>query len=74
MSYCRFGWDGSDVYVYPDIDGRLECCGCILGNQWSYPTAEAMIEHLDRHIAAGHTVPPYVIPEILADKANGAIP
>ena len=30
MSYARFGWDGSDVYVFTASDSGLECCGCIL--------------------------------------------
>lgn len=30
MSYARFGWEGSDVYVYLDVDGYLTCCGCVL--------------------------------------------
>lgn len=27
MSYARFGWDGSDVYVFLNSD-KLECCAC----------------------------------------------
>ena len=30
MSYCRFAWDGSDVYVFGSGDGVIECCGCSL--------------------------------------------
>lgn len=30
MSYCRFGWDGSDVYVYADYRGQFCCCACSL--------------------------------------------
>ena len=30
MSYARFGWDGSDVYVFFTPAGFLECCGCLL--------------------------------------------
>lgn len=33
MSYARFGWDGSDVYVFgtrrDGLEG-FECCGCYL--------------------------------------------
>lgn len=29
MSYARFGWDGSDVYVFVSSDA-IECCGCLL--------------------------------------------
>ena len=30
MSYARFGWDGSDVYVFGNTDGQYECSGCAL--------------------------------------------
>lgn len=33
MSYARFGWDGSDVYVFATMrDGKevIECCACSL--------------------------------------------
>lgn len=30
MSYARFGWDGSDVYVFMHTGGFLDCCGCCL--------------------------------------------
>jgi hypothetical protein len=34
MSYARFGWDGSDVYVFTSSEG-IECCGCILqASEW----------------------------------------
>ncbi len=89
MSYARFGWDNSDVYVFRSRDG-IECCGCILQERrWvdddTYPiirgyfqavgtpikttftdTAEAAA-HLSDHIKAGHTVPSYVVPDMLAD-------
>jgi hypothetical protein len=29
MSYARFGWQGSDVYVFTSNQG-IECCGCSL--------------------------------------------
>lgn len=77
MSYCRFGWDGSDVYVYSGPDG-YECCGCKFKNGFvSLPKAEAMADHLREHIAQGHTVPDGVIPEILADgdyETPGTVP
>lgn len=90
MSYARFGWGGSDVYVYLDVGGYLTCCGCLLEKrEWvddpSYPllkgytrptveietrftTTDALIEHLRRHVVAGHTVPKNVIPELEADR------
>ena len=37
VSYCRFcpadnpyGWLASDLYVYLDCGGYLNCCGCLL--------------------------------------------
>lgn len=30
MSYARFGWEGSDVYVFETFDDTIECCGCRL--------------------------------------------
>jgi hypothetical protein len=26
MSYARFGWEDSDVYVYEHVGGYIECC------------------------------------------------
>ena len=88
MSYCRFGWGGSDVYVFVS-SSAIECCGCALQErEWQdnpdsflggylhaigeiIPTAFTktadMVEHLKRHIAAGHCVPDDVIPSLLAD-------
>lgn len=30
MSYARFGWDGSDVYVFLHYQGFFTCCACSL--------------------------------------------
>ena len=60
MSYCRFGWDGSDVYVYPSGQG-IECCGCKLKQNFTAGTPEEMISHLALHRRAGHYVPPAAI-------------
>lgn len=30
MSYARFGWGGSDVYVFFSVNGFYECCFCLL--------------------------------------------
>lgn len=27
MAYCRFGED-SDVYMFHDVNGYMNCCGC----------------------------------------------
>ena len=62
MSYCRFSPD-SNVYLYPHVDDYIECCACRLkpegewfGNFRLDAPSDA-IDHLNRHIAAGHQVP-----------------
>ena len=30
MSYARFGWNGSDVYVFYSVSDMYECCFCLL--------------------------------------------
>lgn len=63
MSYCRFAWDGSDVYVYLGASG-FECCGCRLPGRlggFSCDSPEEMIEHLGEHRRSGHYVPRYAI-------------
>lgn len=70
MSYCRFAWDNSDVYVYGGSNG-IVCCGCSLTpDRW--PETEdplEMVGHLLEHRRAGHTVPQYAIDE-LRDEAG----
>lgn len=56
MSYARFS-DHSDVYVYADVNGYVACCGCRLGDQWDFHSAEAIVAHLHEHDDAGHKVP-----------------
>jgi hypothetical protein len=61
MSYVRFAWDGSDVYVYDSCSGGIECCGCRFGTSFNCQTPEEMIAHLATHRRAGHFVPEYAI-------------
>lgn len=57
MSYARFGAGGSDVYVYADTCGYINCCGCWLYDKgFQAFTTDEMIAHLNEHRAAGHTV------------------
>lgn len=68
MSIVRFGSDGSDVYVYESSRG-LECCGCSLERtSQTFDSADAMIEHLRQHVAAGDHVPEYVFEELVDYK------
>lgn len=60
MSYCRFAWDGSDVYVYRGDEG-LVCCGCFLKKHFSCETEEEMILHLGDHRRKENFVPEYAI-------------
>ncbi len=61
MSYCRFGWEGSDVYVFGSANG-IECCGCKLDTQGTTcGTEEEMITHLALHRRTGHFVPEHAI-------------
>lgn len=84
MSYARFGWDGSDVYVFMSVGDReypggwLECCGCLLPSnpdRWfrAFSTV-AMVDHLRDHATAGQHVPGDVVPELLADDAENFPP
>ncbi len=65
MSYARFGWDGSDVYVFEHTGGGIECCGCCLTDPaedtWfgsmNFKTPREALAHLEEHVAAGHCVP-----------------
>ena len=76
MSYCRFGWDDSGVYLFPtDAAGDrlvIECCDCAVHGKsvllTTWPEVEA---HLSRHRAAGDGVPDYVDEDIRRDFAAG---
>lgn len=55
MSYARFGWGGSDVYVFMHVDGYLTCCGCCLQDRvWvddpEYPIFEGYLEETGEHV------------------------
>lgn len=75
MSLCRFGWDGSDVYVYYDVGGFINCCGCPLLTDKSFhaDTEQEMIEHLREHQKHDHHVPDYVFAELADASNNGQI-
>jgi hypothetical protein len=52
---------GSDVYVFENVEGHVECCMCDLAEgawgRFKAATVPEMVEHLRAHIAAGHHVP-----------------
>jgi hypothetical protein len=77
MAYARWGWDGSDVYVFLNVSGWIECCSCWMNEpipesafseSFQGRSADEMIAHLREHVAAGHTVPEDLIPDINADR------
>lgn len=75
MAYSRF-WD-SDLYIYPHVDGYIECCACWLNDKLEEQSLfglsekitndEQLEEHLDQHILAGHKVPIGLLQEIMLD-------
>jgi hypothetical protein len=70
VSYARFGWEGSDVYVFLSVSGGLECCGCSIkeiGPSPLFDTTEEMLAHLEEHRSNDHTVPASTIEELKAD-------
>ena len=77
MSYARFGWDGSDVYVFTHVGGFIECCGCWLADDdteeyYHYAsfqayTTQEMVDHLKKHEETGHTVPSDVYDRLWED-------
>lgn len=74
MSYCRFAWDGSDVYVYESREG-ITCCGCMLGGDgFTTSEPEKMILHLALHRRAGHFVPEHAILALWEDVPGAQRP
>ena len=80
MSYCRFAWDNSDVYIYEGSDGLI-CAGCRLADHFVAPVGDdddaedrkagvkIMLTHLRMHQAKGHVVPMYA-PAELAEEVG----
>lgn len=75
MAYTRFS--NSDIYIYPHIDGYIECCACwlnenkdeyslFLDNVKIYDDLE-LARHLKKHAAQGHEMPYNLLQEILQD-------
>jgi len=71
MSYARFGWHGSDVYIYLDSAGYLCCCACSarsdMGSYKAYSTSE-MMRHIDYHQSLGDHVPKDAIDQLVRDN------
>lgn len=76
MSYARFGWDGSDVYVFRS-KRALECCGCLL-QQREYVDAPASlfgfhIRELGEHIEQEFTTTAGMLAHLEAHRAAGHV-
>ncbi len=46
---------GSDLYIFERGENEVECCGCAFG-EYFFGNEEQMLDHIDRHVAAGHHV------------------
>lgn len=59
MSFSRFAADNSDVYTFPNSDGELECCGCLITDTGRFTATDVnvFLAHLERHSLAGDVVP-----------------
>ena len=81
MAYSRF-YD-SDIYIYPSVEGHIECAGCFLNispdkDTIFYSTKiyddETLLMHILQHRISGHKMPDSLAQDILADPDRyGAI-
>ena len=74
MSYCRIRKGHSDLYVFENISGGFDCCGCNLhGGFRSFhcDTPEEMLSHLKKHKEDGQLVPDYAIDRLEHEIVNG---
>lgn len=76
MSYVRFHWGGSDLYIYESEQG-LECCGCRLEDDltgprgWTYADPGELVRHIAEHELLGHVVRPGLAWDIWDDWRTG---
>lgn len=73
MSYARWGYEDSDVYVYLDCSGFLLCvCGdpAETGLGFRAYKTEDMITHLKEHQVEGRTVPTSTFADLLEDAVE----
>jgi hypothetical protein len=75
MSYARWS-DRSDLYVYLDVRGFLNCCcgpmsdRTPIGFDFRTETTAEMIAHIEEHIRNGDLVPDTLVPKLQADAAT----
>ncbi len=74
MAYARF-FD-SDIYIYPHVDGYIECCACwlnegledtLFGLSEKITNDVDLIGHIRQHRQLGHDIPEGLEEEILSD-------
>lgn len=77
MSYIKWGWEQSDVYIYGgsfDVgDNYIECCGCGLRGEFEFvrfTTYGDLLRHIEAHRADGDCVPTLVDDRIREEIAN----
>lgn len=68
MSYCRMGTDGSEMYLYEDVDGGYS--GWAQGKSIHYETLELCIAGVEQLVSKGVKVPGYVL-ESLKSELGG---
>jgi hypothetical protein len=74
MAYSRF--TNSDIYIYPSVEGHIECAGCFLNISPDEHTIfqstkiyndETLLMHILQHKISGHNMPDSLAQDILAD-------
>ena len=74
MAYSRF-YD-SDIYIYPSVEGHIECAGCFLNiptDEYNLFKSEHILDdetllmHILQHRISGHNIPEGLEAEILRD-------
>jgi hypothetical protein len=75
MAYARFY--NTDIYIYPHVQGHIECSACILIQEDNphhlFPKSESiyndeqLLAHIAEHRYRGHDIPVDLEQEILSD-------
>jgi hypothetical protein len=74
MAYSRFS--NSDIYIYPHVDGHIECAACFLNipkDEYMLFKSEHILDdetllmHILQHRISGHNIPEGLESEILSD-------
>ena len=71
MAWSRFST--ADLYTFPNMEGRLECCSCLLMPDCATFTTgdvETFLAHIDHHRDAGHHFPADLPARIAAEAPS----